>query len=513
MATVQHTPDPISNIPTLPFRKPSQESSPPPSPNAHFEVKEQQSFDSDSNNQTVTFGAMSRPVHPGRQETPPSPPNSVVLGDGEVLIYSPENPGNAPKQQSSAAQTPHHSLKEKIARVFKGGPRNDHSERSSRSGWGTHKKDGSNSTNTTCNALASTNVQTATSSKTSLQDEPESGYTFYSVANAGSVSGSNALYGFGLQSPTKKKQVMNGGEVRIDILPPNATASKDNKGDGSSKYYDYYTRIQSSAPQSLFDDQSGPSQPDRYLTTRTNTDRTHSSVESRERTFVEDAIDRRFKDFHFGMSRDSSISDARDVRSTSPSAMARYPESGKPSSTILNVISDNDISDRSPSITRNVSRSNQSSRQKLNMEGNSRPILVNGQLVSPKGSESNSNEDGRRLSKISAGSRMSGVAIIVTADGPASSIRGASGDDASSGPRFTREEKGKGKCTSPVDPTPTLSDFDWEGGSGRSNHSDEDDSRSLLEKGISQSGLGKKLRAQMPGPGVMVHQGDPKYDL
>jgi len=346
---------------------------------------------------------------------------------------------------------------------------------------------------------------------------------------------------------------MNGGEVRIEIIPQQiggADEAKSGNSDGSMKYYDYYTRSKTSGLPSAHDDDSIPDIDDSNFSSqrfvpslrpvmtlhtpvRDTTSDTRSSSESRERRFVEDSVAHGFEGFHFGVTGDgafcSTPEEIHPPRTDSDVSLRPIDtNSRKASSSVLNHSSQSDSNaNRShSSLARKNTGGSMARRPALNRDLSSSSFIINGRTIS--GQSANPTEEVtrelRRLSKISAGSGVSGVAIVVTADGPASTKRSADSDEDESfeGPRFTREEKGKARAASSEPPgsheqrshTRSLSgQSEWTTGTERTHRSDDNsDSKSLLPA-VLEIVQSRKLKAQEPRSDVLVHQGDPKYEL
>ncbi|KAA8903588.1 hypothetical protein FN846DRAFT_53749 [Sphaerosporella brunnea] len=549
------------------YRKPSQESSPPPSPasrtssleghDADPALKSQQtlpSFSAESlaSSKPSTLDAdasTTRPRHPGRQETPPSPPNSVLLntrGEGRSPVTGDSSPretmGAEVSKTAQDAETPNSSLMDRFSRAFRGHKRgSSENSWSTKGGYGRHKKDNSNSTNTTANPLSLTRIQTAASSKTSLQDEPDSAerLLFFSYSQDGSPVSPNSTgqgtgRGFG-------RRVMRGGEVRIEISQQQLPGIDDTTGnsDNSMKYYDYYTKSNASRQEieSASDNdgqafQFTPSAARRQQgLARKPTVETESSSESRERRFVEDSMARRFEGFHFGVGSDGANSPTPPVpglprADSDTSSRPINADSRKPSSNVLSQMSQtgSSASRSQSSSTRNATIGSSSGRPGLNRGPSSSSFIIQGGRLSPqRGSPEELSQELKRLSKISAGSGVSGLAIVVTADGAASSHRTVDHDDDDSyeGPRWTREEKGKGRAASSEPGTHDQRSHSrsmsgrsaWTAGTEHTRTSDSnDDSQSLLPA-LPEIKQTRKLLSQEPSKDVLVQLADPRYEF
>jgi hypothetical protein len=563
--------DAILGEPVTRYRKPSQESSPPPSPTSRISREDHHADPSLKSQRSLPLfsaasSASSRPsaldmnataTHPrlpGRQETPPSPPNSVFLntgGDGRSPITGDSSPletmGAESSKSAQNAEIPTNSLMDKFSRVFKGHKRGS-SENSwpIKGGYGRHRKDNSNSTNTTANPLSLTRIQTA-SSKTSLQDEPDSAerLLFFSQSqDASPVSPSIAGQGVGRGLG---RRVVNGGEVRIEIPLQQPLPGKDDATGSSGpsmKYYDYYARPNATSQEveraSDTDEQSFrfPSSLDRSAArqrqdlVREPTVDTQSSSDSRERRFVEDSMARRFEGFHFGVGSDGTNSPTPPVSGlpqadSDTSSRPINAGSRKASSNVLNQISqsDSNTSRSQSSLTRNSTVGSNARRPALSRGASSSSFIIQGGTISAqRASAEELAQELKRLSKISAGSGVSGLAIVVTADGAASSRRTVDLDEDGSyeGPRWTTEEKGKGRAASSEpgthDQRSHTRSFSgrsaWTAGTDHTRTSDnnDDDSKSLLPA-VPEIIQGKKLKAQEPSKDVLVQPADPRYEL
>jgi hypothetical protein len=543
------------------YHKFSLDSSPPPSPTS----LEGQPADLQRDQSSGPLQPVEVPKILGREVTPPSPPNSMLH---EHQFQAELEAANT--RGVEAADLPvRQSIKDKFARVFRGHRRiGSETSGTSKRGFG-HRKNNSTSTNTTANPVALTLVPTATdSSKTSLQgDSPVSAnpkHPFYTQPADPTAIG-----------------VANKGEVRIEILPRPARAYEGD-GNGSNEYYDYYTRPQPTSPQrSQFYDKDaddkgtddknandkdaddkytdGDSElnnistqelatkgietpPARHIVERKGTDRTDLLSESQERLYVEEAARRGFEGYHIGISESNSdvskeqFSGLPRVDSDQSSHNPIYMNT-KTSNNALNESGLHSASFRSHSslAQRTMSKS------LVNRPGTNRTVssssfvIASGQSIVSAGSSNGQTteeitEELKRLSKISCGSGVSGLAIVVTADGAASTHRSEDGEREHEGPTWTKEEKGKGKATSP-EPSPTQSSRNdsrreqhrhrrtpsdhsegTEGNTERTSDDSRNDSKTQLVS-LPEIVQTKKLRAQEPGKDVLVHQGDPRYEL
>lgn len=557
------------------LRKSSSESSPPPSPNPAEHPRDPRDprslpeFHPPSSSAAYPLDASSgniRPAFVARQVTPPSPPNSLLLPEGGGEQMDPAAAAATPRHHRLAAaaaaaatpqdpegQTPPSSFRDKFSRVFKAGHRRGSSGASisANPGYRRHQKDTSASTSTS-NPLAQT--LTASSRSSTAHNPGAEKPPFYAAEPAAGSRSSRT--GFG-------------GEVRVQIhrpaTEPRTTGldvqqqqqqQREGYGDGSSKYYEYYTKSSSahSQDEEMSDDEREQQGIDwtradpRYITPlpagqqggvdRTATLQSHHSSESQERHYAEEATSSfGFEGFHFGLPEDNSSSTERSrtvsvgvsipesgvggyALSSSPpragSPMSQDPSlygslSGKASSSVLNAPrSHSSLGGYNPS-TRSPSGASRPPPMPRNISSGSAIRL-------PSSGSSRHSEDIarelKRLSKISAGSGMSGMAIVVPADGAA--------DEEDESMRFTTEEKGKWRASStayvPGHQHTQSGATEWVDGpeerrseERRSASEDNDDSRRLLRESAEFFGE-KKLRSQVPAKDVIVHQADPQYD-
>jgi hypothetical protein len=448
--------------------------------------------------------------------------------------------GSKSAQQNS--EMPAGSLMDKFSRVFRGHKRgSSENSWSIKGGYGRHRKDNSNSTNTTANPLPLTRIQTA-SSKTSVQDEPDSAerLLFFSKSqDVSPVNLNNAIQGTGRDLG---RRAMNGGEVRIEIpaqMPPQGTDYAMENSDSSMKYYDYYTRSKATSQEVegasdthgqsfVFSSSPGPSaaRQQQDLARKPTVD-TQSSSESRERRFLEDAMARRFEGFHFGVGNDGANSPNPTIpglprTDSDTSSRPINADSRKASSNALNQMahSDSNASWSQSSSSRNATLGR---RPVPNRGASSSSFIIQGGTISKRASPEEVPHELNRLSKISAGSGVSGLAIVVTADGAASSHLTADHDENGpyEGAGWTREEKGKGRAASSSPGTHDQRSHTrsasggsaWTTGTDRTHTSsaDNDDSKSLLAA-VPEIIQTRKLMAQEPNKDVLVQPADPRYE-
>ncbi|KAI5781902.1 hypothetical protein EDC01DRAFT_233980 [Geopyxis carbonaria] len=568
-----------------PYRKPSAESSPPPSPDfppntSHNDQSMARPLPLPTLATTPSLGlavprstSTTRPRLHSREVTPPSPPNSLLLNEGgspATTTATEEIMATPPSRITQTVEhTPPNSFKDKFTRVFRGRGFSDASIGSFRK----HRKGNSDSTNTTTNPLGLTQTTSSRSSVHMELDGQRKTKGFYAEQPGPPPARSrqNSLSQFGGQP---RRTIMNGGEVRVQILPqniPNITPEtkeplKTNMRDSSSKYYNYYT-TRSNSPDSVMDDDSTgiledqnamvqpPLKSDteentRGKLTRSKTYATQSSSESQERKFAEQVVSTLgFEGFHFALS-DEGSEEASSPRENSGTFQDRdgaqspksgvYMSSGKPSSTVL-VRNESNTERSFSSLAQNVSSRSNSQLGRPDLARNKSP--VNFTATSVQGSNGTSPDDVarelRRLSKISAGSGVSGMAIVITADGAASMHVAAeeSEDEYSLTERkWTREEKGKDRATSSVPSgvhdqhsrssrkesrqdhrfnegrsSSRASDSSIERPTSHGSEAGEEDSKSLLPGG--GEAVQRKLKAQQPSKDVLVHQADPNFEF
>lgn len=470
----------------------------------------------------------------------------------------------------SGVDSQHNSLMEKFTRVFRGHKRgsSENSWSTTKGGYRRHRKDNSHSTNSTGNPL-SLHYPMA-SSHTSLQDDLEPTIEKQGLyphnknisPNISPISAISASQGY-VGSSTGRR-IINGGEVRIEIFPQQQQRQSTVRdvallghNDGSMKYYDYYTRSKPTSPAGTQEDDISehdispvrfvPSlipttQPQhrtlrsRHDLVRNGTVDTQSSSESRERRYVEESMAREYGGFQFEVTTDSPTSYAPVGMPRTESETSSRPfdrTSRKASSGVLNDPSRSDSSNSrsQSSLTRNGTTGSTSRRPVMSREISSSSFIINGR-ISTQGAGGSTTEEQfaqglKRLSKISAGSGVSGVAIVVTADGPASTRRSAGSDgaddddDRHGGSKWTREEKGKARAPSSEPGThdqrshtrSRSGQSEWTIGTAPTRSSDDyDDSKSLIPA-IPDILQTRKLKAQEPNEDVIVHPADPRYEL
>lgn len=520
-----------------------------------------------------------RPRLPGRQETPPSPPNSVVLGPSPVLPDVPSPVGPSVHQRMGLGHpedsTPPASLKQRITRVFKVGHKRGES-------------DLSRTTNTTDDTIqrdtSSSYLPTPLKENSPMQPNRPS---FYARQSTGPIRPISQFDNGG--GPNQR--IINGGEVRVEILPHpslmvgdssrhgNSLEESPNGGkDNSDRYYRYYSRSTRLGNQEFDEEeeetgsrilnsgiegngylpplnrfQAAP-QPSLPQTHRRQTATTIESAGSQERRYVEESMAFGFEGFHIG--NGSGFSDGTyaglsgSSSPTCPSGTCVYEGSGKASSSVLNYMNQSDP---------NVPSRNGSNKTTLTngrgSGGMSRPVMSRnassnsylspgirrlssgvGRSGSPQLDEA-VNRELKRLSKISAGSGASGFAMVITADGAASTRfdRDFSDEemDIASERKYTREEKGKGKAVPSSSSESVAGRKDGESNNQGAGHhhtisdaskfirsdgsehsSDNGDSDGIrLLSGIGGFGARRKLKSQEVPKGVLVHEGDPRYEL
>ena len=577
---------------------------------------------------TTLRNQSTRPRLPGRQETPPSPPNSVLLDQSPISPSQPtlaEPIAEYPSSRQSITgtnvegpgvtehQTPPPSLKDRLARAFKGHKRGESDVSMStninpRDGASTsnHRRGDSDSTAITSTAAAAQNIKDNNAVLQTYTARTNLGFSptrpdFYSHQWASPIrpnSQNHYTYGHG----GTKRRIMNGGEVRVEILPhpsviaessaleeeeePDFFEEYEEQGGGDTQKSHGINRVSDArhdryligAPGSLRrGDQRSQSDLDNYLpplnhspaTMGDSSPRSHtattletglsgdndSSGDSRERRYTEESTASfGFENFHMASENDSYFAGLPSPNPDSDSARTGlYGSSGMASSGVLASMSQGDLSThgRSNSSLGGYTASKSSGGVVAGRPGLSRNHSSSSHLLARQrgtqvpGSGSSPMEDAlakelKRLSKISAGSGVSGVAIVVTSDGPTSSV-GEDSDDDADGRRWTKEEKGKGRAPRSVDSgnggmpghngsdlrlgnhegrhrsgsgISRVSGLSLEGqssGAGSGSEGGDDDSRGLL-KGVDQTKK-RKLKSQVAPKGVLVHEGDERYDL
>jgi len=572
-----------------------------------------------------------RPRLPGRQETPPSPPNSVLLDQSPTSPSQPtlaEPIAEYPSSHQSITgtnvegpgvtehQTPPPSLKDRLARAFKGHKRGESDVSMStninpRDGASTsnHRRGDSDSTTITSTVAAAQNIKDNNAVLQTYTARTNLGFSptrpdFYSHQWASPIrpnSQNHYTYGHG----GTKRRIMNGGEVRVEILPhpsviversahdeeeePDLFEEYEEQGSGDVQKSHGVNHVSDArhedgyligVPNSLrHGDQRSQSDLDDYLpplnrspatmgdsSPRSQTATTFetglsgdndSSGDSRERRYAEEStVSFGFENFHMGSESDSYFAGlpSPNPDSVDSARTGLYGSSGMASSGVLASMSQGDLSAQGRSnsslggYTASKSSGGVAGRPGLSRNhSSSSHLLARQRGTQVPGSGSSPMEDAlakelKRLSKISAGSGVSGVAIVVTSNGPASSVGEDSDDDADAdGRRWTKEEKGKGRAPRSVDggnggmPGRNGSDvrlgnhegrhrsgsgisgvsgWSLEGqssGAGSGSEGGDDDSRGLL-KGVDETKK-RKLKSQVAPKGVLVHEGDERYDL
>lgn len=520
-----------------------------------------------------------RPRLPGRQETPPSPPSSVVLGPSPV---SPEVPlpvglpahyrmGLGHPEES----TPPASLKQRITRVFKVG----------------HKRGESDLSRTT-NATDDTIQRDTTSNHqpTPLKENspmPLNRPSFYATQSTGQIR-PTSQFNIGGSSDGG---LISGGEVRVEILPhPNLTIGNSSKHrnllegsskkeQGSSDPYGRYNRSSELVKQKVNEEEeegmgsqmlgSGVEKhsylpplnrlqvvPQPSSIQRRQTATTIESAGSQERRYVEESMSFGFEGFHigdgsgFGNGTYTGLSGPNSPMYSIESGV--YAGSGKASSSVLNYMNQSDPSAPSRNGSNKTALTDERGSHRMSRPVMSRNASSNscfspgirslssglGRSGSPQFDEA-VNRELKRLSKISAGSGASGFAMIITADGAASTrfdkdFSDEEMDVITSERKFTKEEKGKGKAVPSASTSATgskdgeshggyqgaghhhtisdASKFIRSDGSEHSSDNGDSDGKRLLP-GIGGFGARRKLKSQEVPKGVLVHEGDPRYEF
>ncbi|KAG0635850.1 hypothetical protein HOY80DRAFT_1056004 [Tuber brumale] len=620
---------------------PSTESSPPPSPvplDASASIKQSSGVEfkhrflplpshrplaaSTSDHPNIPAAApdqSARPRLPGRQETPPSPPNSVLLDQSptspsqptlaEPIAEHPSSPRsisgtNVEVPGVTEHQTPPPSLKDRLARAFKGHKRGESDVSMSTN---INPRDGASTSNHRHNNSGSTVVTSTTATAQNIRDNNNTILqTFTSKTNLGFSPTKPDFYTHQWASPIRpnsqnhytyghggtKRRIMNGGEVRVEILPrPSVIAERSAREEGENPglFEEYEEQGGGDAHKSHVVDHVsyedgylvGTPAPPRHGGRRSQNDldnylpplnlspatmgdssprsRTATSLEtvlsgdsdsssgSRERRFVEESTASfDFEDLRVGSENDSYFAGLPSPNPDSGSARTGlYGSSGMASSGVLASLSQGDLSTQARSNSSLGGYTTGKSSSGAVGRSSSSHLLALQRGTQVPGSGSSPMEDAvgkeiKRLSKISAGSGVSGVAIVVTSDEPASDFGEGSDDDADD-QRWTKEEKGKGRAPrsvgsgngsmaerggsdarlgnhkehhrsgSGISRVSGWSLGDQSGGGGSGSEGGDDDSRELL-KGIDQT-KNRKLKSQVAPKGVLVHEGDGRYDF
>lgn len=531
---------------------------------------------------TVISKTPTRPRLPGRQETPPSPPNSVVLGDQSPISPAVQNspspavPVNRRvEHEQHEDQTPPASLKQRITRVFKAGHKRGES-------------DLSRSTNTTEDTIKDNTGYLLSPLKENDAMYPNNPnfYTRQMADPIRPVVPNNRFSNSGT-----KRRIMNGGEVRVEILPHPSLMADNSRNYGNMRevesrkehnsgahYYKYYTRSSRDADEEFDDEEDETTERspslllpkmrpeidmDHYLPPlnhqvptnsprRSQTLTTQASAESQERRYVEESVSFGFEGFHIGNGSDVTYAGLSSPASTAFTG-ANYSSSGMASSAALNHLNQSELNilSRNASIKTNAASGKSSggiSRPGMSRNPSSASYFSPGMrsVSSGLGASSGSvqldeavSRELKRLSKISAGSGASGFAMVITADGAASTrVEEESSDDEMdriAERKYTKEEKGKGRAVSSVASENVAERKGSDARDGRqdkghqyttsdasklicgdrsqssSDNGDNDESRLL--KGVGGGSGRRKLKSQEVQKGVLVHQGDTNYDL
>ncbi|KAL7268004.1 hypothetical protein RUND412_009388 [Rhizina undulata] len=575
---------------------------------------------------------------PGRQETPPSPPNSLLVPHHEnnfqvnptppLPMEIVTSPTAIPSRASSSAAgrdafvepTPPSSFKDRFTRVFKSGHRRQESDASQSTVVGfvpssearSHRPQNSVSTTATTQPATIITTTNTTTTATTASAKHHDRQSFYERESSSVASSPSDFYAPHLTSPKRysrssyqqvsretQRQIMSGGEVRIQIKPHPSMASpgldfeskRYAEADGGEKYYRYHTRTRSDlGSQDSYDGRDleltiggmeDPSMDDTqefhyssevldssfleepyhlhpnnvvYTGTshlnRSGTVITKSSNGSMERKYAEEvAASFNFEGFHFGLDdnygfEENSLNhhdhDPFDAEPPSP-AITRphmYATSNFASSGVLNVNQNGTTNSNSGSPTANIPRSYSGNGSRPGFPRN----ISSSSYINGRSSQDEIVRELSRLSKISGGSGVSGLAIVITADGAASTKVGEDDHDtveSDEGPRWTKEEKGKGRARSSgsgsllsngkngkPQQNPQCHKHSGSGVSGwtsgeQSEHGDEGTetdsdngtSRLLASSNESKNFTGKKLKGQEVEKGVLVHEGDQRYEF
>lgn len=552
-----------------PYRQPSEKESPPPSPTyvaqptaAPMDVdprlaRYQEITPTSPTLPPTEFSSSSatvnsRPNLSGRQVTPPSPPNSFLLHEADA--HSPvsmDAKTGTTRPSPAVGPTPPASIKQRLTRVF--GRNRGISDATSVSTRRHKKNQGSSSTNATGHHLMYVD-----SNRSSIQADAQ-GRGSLGVEDAPKFATRSRQNSDVRHSPIRnippKRLVMNGGEVRVEIRRPQ---SPGHDRESSTQYYEYYTR--SNTPTSNhpehepeiypndLDDYDFEDQEDLMSPPLAPVDGMDLGSVPRHHLEPEPELhtpSANYQGFHFGLSHPptpeppqtpveqpfAGFASPRPAYIMDPPSSSGF-SSGKASSTAL---ARNESYDKSLSSAFSRSNSQQTGRLGFNRDPSSNNSFP--QMPVRTGSANESDEVARemkRLSKISAGSGVSGLAILVTTDGAGDMQAPEHNPDQLGTRQWTREEKGKSRAESAAmlsgtreQSTRTDSRHDhldgrqdpsggsaWTGGEGNRTGTTEedDDSTSLLPSGsgIVQS---RKLRAQEADKDVLVHQGNPAYDL
>lgn len=501
----------------------------------------------------------------------------MVLGDLSPVSRAMQSSSSpvAPTNQRMALQelehqdrTPPPSLKQRITRVFKVG----------------HKRAESDLSRSTMSTNDDTTHQDTGGYMPSPLKENESSYqrnstTYARKTGATSIRPIMANY-FSNNAGPAKRVIMNGGEVRVEIRPGASLMGEDSKSqgntpqrrmkteDGSVSYDKYYTQTPREADEQFNKDYEKEEEVERPSETRSGdgkdaylppldrntstpqrnqTVNSNGSAASRERRYVEESVSFGFEGFHIGSG--SVCSDGTHAEGLSPTGPgAFYSNSGKASSSVLNYINQSELNilSRNPSSGKSISAvgrpgvSRNASSTSYFSPGTRRAPPAPGASPGAVQLDEAVARELKRLSKISAGSGASGFAMVITADGAASTRLEEDFSDEEldriAERKFTKEEKGKGKAESSVvsegitehkggdsrngnqekGHQHTASDFSEFISGNHSHHSsqngDSDGTTELLKK-IDGGNPRRKLKSQEVQKDMLVHEGDARYDL
>lgn len=460
-------------------------------------------------------------------------------------------------------RTPPPSLKQRITRVFKVG----------------HKRAASDLSRSTMSTNDDTAHQETSGYMPSPLKENESRNPnpYARKTGTATIRPIMANY-FNNNAGPAKRIIMNGGEVRVEIRPGPSSMGKDstNQGnkpgrrmtveDDSASYDKYNTRASKKADEKFRGDYEGegierPSEShpgnrvDAYLPPlnhntstlqRNHTVNSNDSAGSQERRYVEESVSFGFEGFYIGGG--GIQSDGTHTGLSSPTGPgAFYSNSGKASSSVLNYINQSELN----VLSRNPSSGKSSGavgRPGVSRNASSASYFSPGMRRAPSVPASPGivqldeavARELKRLSKISAGSGASGFAMVITADGAASTrLEEEFSDqelDRATERKFTKEEKGKGKAESSTvgegitevegsdsrngkqgkghqHTTSDFSEFISGNHSHDSSQNGDSDGTAELLKGVGGVTPRRKLKSQEVQKGVLVHEGDTRYDL
>lgn len=492
------------------------------------------------------------PVSPATVQSSPSP-------------VAPTNQRTVLQELEHRDRTPPQSLKQRITRVFKVG----------------HKRAASDLSRSTMSTNDDTAHQDTSGYMPSPLKENESSYTrnfnlHARKTGATTIQPIMTNY-FNNNAGPAKRTIMNGGEVRVEIRPgPSTMEDSRNQGsapgrgmkaeDDSASYDKYYTRTSREADEQFEgyyeeEDIERPSMtrpgnemdaylpplnrntptPQRNLTVNSN-----DSTGSQERRYAEESVSFGFEGFHIG--GESVYSDGTHTGLSNPTSPgAFYSNSGKASSSVLNYINQSELN----MLSRNPSSGKSSGvlgRPGMSRNASSTSYFSPGVRRAPSVPASPGTvqldeavaRELKRLSKISAGSGASVFAMVITADGAASTRLEEEFSDKelerAAERKFTKEEKGKGKAESSAisgsiterngsdshggkqekghqHTTSDYSEFVNGTYSHDSSQNGDSDGTAGLLKGMDERNPRRKLKSQEVPKGVLVHEGDARYDL